>query len=304
MDDYLTLTAGLEAWSEGGRTRNKLLANGRTVWGFGDRYYGAAPYLGARYDIPLSEEWTLTPSAGMRYYEQSEFDNEWAPVGALTLSHEDDLDIFVNYSRGVHYPGVYMSGTSLGTYDTLAAETLDTAEAGAKVKIDDVFSVLGAVFHNEANDRMEQTTRGYVNSGDMRANGAEVSLHASPVKRVTFFAGTAYTHAETEPVSRLPEWTGTLGASWQMFQYLRWDVDAEYIGSQYAYSVRTAAPRLRELNDAVLCNTRLALNLRSFLPIDGEIFVAVEDFTDQGYSYYPDYPMGGILWYTGMKLKF
>jgi outer membrane receptor protein involved in Fe transport len=81
-------------------------------------------------------------------------------------------------------------------------------------------------------------------------------------------------------------------------------VDAEYVASQFGYSVRTVNPVLEKIDDYLVFNTRLSLDLKAFSKLKGELYVAVENFTNQHYEYFPDYPMPGIMWYTGMKLKF
>jgi hypothetical protein len=48
----------------------------------------------------------------------------------------------------------------------------------------------------------------------------------------------------------------------------------------------------------------VSLDLQSISEMNGELYVAAENFTNQHYEYFPDYPMPGIMWYVGMKLKF
>lgn len=301
--DKLTITPALDIWSEGGRTQNKRFSDGYEVFAYNGRFFTTAPYLGMRYDFELNDTWTFTPSVGSRYYFSSDFDNEWAPCAALTLQ-SDDLQFFVNASRGVHYPGVYTRGVSAQTWKDLDAETLDTIEAGTKIKLQEKLDLQVAFFHTEADNRMESTTSGLLNTGHMRTSGCETTLHYKPTETLSLFAGGTWTNPETHPVSRLPDWTGTVGASWKVYRYLRWDIDAEYLGSQYAYSVRETNPTLEKLDDDILCNTRIALDLKAFSNLNGELFIAIENFTNRHYSYYPGYPMAGMMWYTGMKVKF
>ncbi len=285
--ERLTLTGSLDMWSEGGQTENIVDASGKRVWGYNGRFFTTAPYLGARYDFDVGSGWTLTPSAGGRDYVSSEFDDEFAPCAALTLAR-DGLQLFVSHARGVHYPGIYMRGVSAATWQALEAETQDTTEAGAHVELGEFAALHAAVFHSEVENRMDATSSGYLNTGDFAADGAEVSLHLYPRKDLTFFAGGSYTDPEDHPVSRMPDVT----------------VSAEYVTTQYAYSMREANPSLMKLDDYLVCNTRVSLDLQAFSSLRGELYVAAENFTNQHYAYFPDYPMPGIMWYTGMKLKF
>jgi len=301
--ERLTLTGSLDTWSEGGETQNIRESTGKRVWGYNGRFFTTAPYAGARYDFDVGRNWTLTPSLGARYYVSDEFADELAPCAALTLAREE-LQFFVSHARGVHYPGIYMRGTSPATWRSLDAETMDTTETGVHADLGAQAAIHASVFHTEVGNRMDSTTAGYLNVGELKANGAEASLHLYPRKDLTFFAGGTYTDPEDSPVSRMPEVTFSAGSSYQVTRYVRWDLDAEYVTTQYGYSMRTVDPVLEKLDDYLTFNTRLSLDLQAFSKLKGELYVAAENFTDQHYEYFPDYPMPGVMWYTGMKLKF
>ena len=121
-----------------------------------------------------------------------------------------------------------------------------------------------------------------------------------------FFGGSTFTNPETSPVSRLPRWTFTLGGTWKICKYLKWSVDGQYWGRMNAYSVRSSAEQddIREISEAAILNTRFAMPLDSFSPFGGEIYVSAENLTNADYEYYPGYPMPGIMWCVGCKLKF
>jgi len=301
--ERLTLTGSLDMWSEGGETWNVLDATGKRVWGYDGRFDTAAPYAGVRYDFDIGHDWTLTPSLGSRYYFSDKFGDELAPCGALTLAREE-WEFFVSQSRGVHYPGIYMRGISPATWRSLEAETMDTSEAGVHVKMGKFAALHSSVFHTEIENRMDSTTAGYLNAGDMKADGFESSLHLYPRKDLTLFVGGTVNNPEDDPVARLPDFMGSAGASYQIARYVRWDVDSEYVASQYAYSMRSENPTLNKLDSYVTVNTRVSLDLKAFTSLKGELYVAVENLGDVDYEYFPDYPMPGIMWYTGMKLKF
>jgi len=301
--DRLTLSGSLDSWSEGGETHNISDLTGKRVWGYDGRFFTTAPYVGARYDFDVGHDWTLTPSVGMRTYFHSEFDAETAPCAALTLQR-DGFQMFVSHARGVHYPGIYMRGVSAATWQSLAAETMDTTEAGTHIELGEMAAVHASVFYTEVNNRMDSTSSGYLNVGGMRAEGAELSLHLYPNEDLTFFAGGTYTCPEPEPVSRMPDVTASAGASYQIARFVQLCLDAEYVASQYGYSVRNVDPVLNKLDSYLVFNTRLSFDLQAFSNQDGELYIAAENFTNQGYEYFSDYPMPGIMWYTGMKLIF
>ena len=303
----LWLVGSVDAASEGGSTRNTVDATGKVPFECRGRFVSAAPYLGARYDFGLDDDWTLTPSAGTRYHFHSVYDGEWAPCAALTLDWREKVDLFVNGSRAVHSPGIYTRALADDfARDTLDAEAMDYLSGGAKAKVDDTADVLVTVFHADVKNRIDKTAHGYLNAGAMRATGVETSAHWRPLDTLSLFGGATFTNPETSPVSRLPRWTFTLGGSWKVCDYLTWSLDGQYWGRMNAYSVRSSADRgdLKELGDAFVLNTRLAVPLESFTPLGGELYLSVENLTDREYEHYPGYPMGGAMWYLGCKLRF
>ena len=235
------------------------------------------------------------------------YDDAWAPDAALTLDWRETVSFYVNGSRGVHYPGIYTRAVANDfAKGTLDAEVMDYVSGGTKVKLDERLDLLLSLFHSEVSDRIDKTATGYVNAGGLRATGVEVSSHWRPTDDLAFFGGGTWTNPETHPVSRLPRWTFTAGGTWAICDWLKWTLDGQYIGSMNAYSVRAEADRanLRKLDDAFVFNTRLAVPLASFLPVKGEWYVSVENFTNQHYCYYPGYPMAGAMIWTGVKLTF
>ena len=303
----LWITAGFDLADEYGETETRNVENGKVPFETNGRLDTISPYLGARYDFRLNGDWTLTPSIGSRYYIHTKYDNEWSPDAALTLDWQEKVQLFVNGSRGVHYPGVYTRAVSSDyARDTLTAETMDYVSGGTKIALDETADLLVTVFHTDAQNRIDKTTKGYLNAGGMRATGVELSGHWRPTDDLAFFAGLTYTNPETSPVSRLPEWMATAGGTWKICDYLKWTLDGQFIDEMYAYSVRSSeeAAELRELDAGFLLNTRLAVPLDSFTPFEGELYLSLENLTNSHYAYYPGYPMDGIMWYLGCKFKF
>ena len=305
--EWLRLVGALDAASEGGHTKNVRFSDGRRMFGYSARFVTAAPYVGANCDVALGDDWTLTPSAGARAYIHEVYSHEWGPEAALKLLWRDGLELFANASRGVHYPGIYTRTVADDfAKRTLGAEKMDYASVGAKAKAGDLCEATVSVFHTEVSDRIDKTATGYVNSGDMRATGVELSAHLRPTDATALFAGATWTSAETHPVSRLPEWTFTAGATWKVCDWLKWIVDGQYIGSMRAYSVRADADRanLGKVDDAFVFNTRLAVPLESFSALKGELYLSLENFTNRHYEYYAGYPMPGVMAYVGVRLRF
>ena len=69
-------------------------------------------------------------------------------------------------------------------------------------------------------------------------------------------------------------------------------------GSVYVRGMGTARPggEVRMYTDGVPRD--------AFTPFGGEFYVSLENLTNSHHAYYPGYPMDGIMWYLGCKLKF
>lgn len=302
--EHLTLSAGLDWWSEGGNTRNIRELDRNHVFGYRGRFSTFAPLAGLRYEQPLRGNWTLTPAAGLRFYHTtSAFDDAWAPYAALTAKREE-LQLYLSYARGIHYPGIYAQGTSPNTWRQLDAEKLDTTSLGFRYDVGEAATLSASIYHSSINNRMESTAAGLINSGDTSVNGCEIAAHIYATSDLTLFAGAAYANPRQRAVSRLPEITFSAGASWRITRYLHWDTDCQYVASQYAHSMRSPNPMLVKVDDFFILNTRLSLDLQALSRLHGELTLAIENVLDKNYSYFPGYPMPGAMAYAGVKVKF
>lgn len=299
IDDF-TLTGSLDIESAGGKTKNTT-TTGKVPFQYKGRFTTVAPYAGIRYAWDIGDV-TVTPSIGGRYYYNSEFDSEPAPCLALTVE-KGGAQFFVSHARGVNYPGVYVKGVSASTMNRLDAEVVDNTEAGVHLDLSGKVSVQASVFHSDSDNRLEYTSSGLLNVGEVRTDGAELALHLTPSEDLAFFAGATYLHPENNPAPRMPKFNTSAGVSYTFFHFIRWDVDAEYVDSQYAYSVRST-PDIEKVDSYLVLNTKITLDLSAFSNQKGELYVAVENLTDENYEFFPGYTMSGVMWYTGINLKF
>ncbi len=303
--DKFTLSLGFDEMVEHGKTRTINETAGKATWTPGKKQqFLASPYAGARYDFALDDDWTLTPSVGARYHFMNDLHGEWAPSAALSLGRRE-FGVFASYARAAHYPGLVFRANTTAWRD-LRAETMDTFSVGLRGELEDVASFRLSLFRNFVEDRFDLDERGqYHNAGEMRSHGVETSARVMPTDDLSLYAGAAWTVAETHPVSRLPEATCVLGASWRFAKYLHLDVDAEYSSSMYAYTARSESPSdLAKVGAFWTANARLALDLAAFSPLDGEIYLAAENVFNRKYEYFPGYEMPGVMLYVGMKLRF
>ena len=303
--DDATFSLGLDEMVERGRSRTINGQTGARTWSPGEKYqFLTSPYVGARYDFHVTDDWTLTPSAGTRYYFMSDLHGEWAPSAAITFGR-DVFDVFASYARGVHYPGlVFRANTT--AWDSIEAETMDTFTLGVRAKVWEWVNVHASAFRNEIDDRFDLDAAGqYHNASDMKSTGFELIVRATPIDDLALYAGATYSIPDTHPVSRLPEATGVIGSSWRFLTYLHLDTDVQYSSSMYAYTVRSADPGdLSKVPCFWTANVRLACDLEAFSSLKGEVFVAGENVFNRDYEYFPGYAMPGAMVYVGCRWKF
>ncbi|MCQ2368181.1 MAG: TonB-dependent receptor plug domain-containing protein [Kiritimatiellae bacterium] len=304
-----TLSPGLDVMVEEGRTKS---INGLTgvvapvpgsAW---QRETITAPYLGARYDFHLNDEWTLTPSVGTKYYFNDKFKDEWSPGAAVDLG-TDEYGVFASYQRGIHYPGlIFLANKAKWGTEDCDAETMDNFNVGFRANLDEKLEARVSVYRNRIRKRLDQDAYGlYHNAGELDSTGLETSLHYQYNEDLSFYSGFSVNHAKQSHAARLPRFTATLGSSYRLTEHLHLDVDAEYVAKMYAYSTRSSEVKdLAEVDGFWTANLRLALDTRVCLPVDGEWYVAVENIFNRHYEYFPDYEMPGTMAYVGMKIRF
>ena len=306
-DDWRSVLA-LDLERDGGHTANKRFSDNRRVFGFKGDFLMLSGYGALEKDVHLNDEWTLTPSAGVRMYYHNCYANEFAPTGAVVLDYDEKVALFVQSSRAVHYPGIYTRALSDDfAKGVLSAETMNTISSGVKAMPSEETEVKLSFFRNEIDNRISRLVNGYVNEGEVDTHGIELSFMSSIAKSWSVYGGATWTKAENCRASRMPELTLTAASAWEVCKYLKWIIDAQYIGSMYSYSTRNSINgdmSESKLADGFLFNTRFSVPLESICSRKGEIYLSVENFTNRHYEYYPGYPIGGIMWYLGCRMAF
>ncbi len=302
--DKLTLTGSLHVDSAGGESRN-ITTSGSVPFSFEDRFTTISPYLGARYALDVSDV-TITPSVGARYYDNSEFDSETAPCVALLVERKG-VQVFASHARGVNYPGVYVKGVSASTMSQLEAEIIDNTEVGVHWDLSRLIAFQASVFHYEGDNRLQYTQNGILNVGEIEADGTEAVMHLNPFDDLALFAGFTFLHPDGDMTPRMPDLSASAGVSYKITKYIKIDLDAEYVDDQYAYNGRSGSPSAQDLEKVdsyLVANSKLSLDLALFSRLNGELYVAAENITDEEYEFLSGYPMPGTTYSSGMRLKF
>jgi outer membrane cobalamin receptor len=289
----LAVTAGIEIEDEGGATRNTTLS-GMVPFKYSGRFTTTAPALAARYRIAAGSG-EVIPSLGIRYYSHSRFASEGASHAGLVYRRQA-WKVFVSYTRGVSYPGVYAVGVAAETIDHLEAEVLDHLEAGLHTSLAGFMSFQTSVFHDKSDNLMQYTPDGLFNVRDYDVQGLEISSTLRPRRGLSLYGAVTLLHPRYVKTPRAPALSISAGANFKPATRLRLTVDAEYVGEQYAFNGRSGLGDLADiekLDSYFVASAGVGYDISDYTPLDCEISLMVENLTDEVYAFQPGYEMPG-----------
>ena len=144
----------------------------------------------------------------------------------------------------------------------------------------------------------------YANVGQYTVDGLELSLQAEPAAGLTLFLGGTYSEADPETVPNLPKTTGVGGLAYSAASGWRLTLDLQWVDNRYVLN-----PRFGEGPNAVdaylLANAKIGIPWRWFgLAIDGSVFIAGENLTDERYEHRLGYPMPERSVQVGVDIAF
>ena len=283
-----------------------------------DTFRILSPYLSLGHEFNLTKQWTLIPSAGVRYYNHSDFDARWAPQAGLVLRNPL-TDIHLFYGRGINYPGLYVVAQSNMFWGNnvrwkdLDPETVDHLEAGIsrffgrKVHADLTW------FHDKGSNRLIMITSPapphYENIADFETQGLEATLTVEPIKDLSLFTGGTWIYKRSpDNLPYAPQWTASAGGNLRLFQYLKISLDTTYQDSQYVANNRSlnyGGTSVTKVDGFWILNGKISWEFKLPSPkLRGDVFLAGENLTNVNYAYKKDYPMPGINCLLGVNIKF
>jgi len=285
-----------------------------------DRFDGPSirilmPHASFAQTFDVGGGWSLTPSAGARFYDHSIMDSETAPHAGVVLA-SNTLSFRANYSRGVLYPGLDAAVLSqlipaLGdSWRSLDAEMVDHVELGAKFAPTSATTIDVAAFNDELKNRYIfgfpplVTPPAFVNLGDYEIRGLEASLQQDLGDSWNLFAGITLLDPSLGSLPYAPEHTITLGLNGRIGPW-RISLDAQNQSSMLTLNQARAAgaANTQSVDGFTVVNARAAY-LLSALGDRGEVFVALENLTDASYEMRPGYPMPGASAQVGVNFGF
>ena len=274
-----------------------------------------SPYAALSHQFTLGEDWALVPSAGLRFYDHSEFGSETAPHAGLSLV-SNALTLFANASRGVNYPGLDAPLFSalmppLGTtWKQLSAEEMEHVEVGAKFSPTQSLQIDISVFQDRIKNRYifgfppnVPPPPQFINLGSYKMHGLELALRKSFTENWAIFGGVTLLDPDIDNLPYAPERGVTMGLNGRVGQ-IRLAVDAQYQSEVWALNrKRMGPPNSEKVGSFTVVNSRVSYAVPQ-LGKKGEVFVAVENLFDREYSYRPGYEMPGRWGQVGLSASF
>lgn len=275
-----------------------------------------SPYVGLSQSIVLSGGWTLTPSAGVRFYHHDEYGDETAPHAGLVLSDGKAWSFRANASQGVNYPGIDAKILAVfipaiaGTFQNLSPEKMDHRELGATWKPAKETTVDLSVFRDDVSNRYvfafppAVSSPTWTNLGSYEVTGGELSIQQRLSGGFTLFGGYSRLSPSKADLPYAPSHSITLGANWQSDG---WSVnlDAQVQSGMTVLSQARAdgSANASKVDGFTVANLRVGRSV-PMLGRRGEVFVSVENLFDKDYSFRPGYPMAGRSFQFGVHASF
>ncbi|MBA5604236.1 TonB-dependent receptor [Duganella sp. FT3S] len=275
-----------------------------------------SPYASASQNVVLNADWSLLPSAGVRFYKHSEFESRSAPHVGLSLV-SDKLTVFANLSRGINYPGLEVPTLAslippLGTsWKQLSPEELDHAEIGAKLSPGDSTQIDASLFNDKVNNRYVfgfppdvPPPPQFMNLGAYRMKGAELAIRQGIASDWTLFGGLTLLDPSIDHLPYTPKRALTVGVNGKVGPFSI-AFDAQYQSQVWALNRARAAGAVNseQVSGFAVANLRIAYPLPA-LGKKGEVFLALENLFDRDYAYRPGYTMPGRWGQVGLAASF
>ncbi len=310
------LLAGVDwDYTEGDYTQE--YSDGSTDAWDGDHFDILSPYAALSWQLGPDDGLHVIPSAGVRYYEHSQFDSQWAPHAGIVAAY-GPAEMHLNYSKGVIYPGLEVEVMSqavipmLGqSWEELDPEVVDHYEVGFSYAFTPQLSTDLAFFYEDGQDRYVIVPRSgktpiYDNVEEFTIRGMEITANWQPMQTLSLFAGITLLDPDPSDLPYAPETTVSYGMNWRFLERFKLSLDGSYVSSVHVGSQtrKINTENTDTVDSYCLINGKLSYLLN--LPASNcqcELFVSGENLTDVDYEYQTGYPMPGANAMVGIQFN-
>jgi outer membrane receptor protein involved in Fe transport len=275
-----------------------------------------SPYVAVSQTVAIGGNWSVVPSAGVRFYDHNLLASKTAPHLGLSLE-SPGLTVFMNAARGVNYPGLEAPVLAslipplADSWKRLSAEEMDHLEIGVKASPTASTQIDASVFEDRIKNRYVfafpphvAPPPQFINLGAYKMRGVELSARQSFGGDWNVFAGLTWLDPSIDGLPYTPKRAFTVGINGRLGP-VRLALDAQQQSDFFALTRARAAGATNtdRLDGFTVANLRLSLPVAA-LGKKGEVFVAVENLFDRDYAYRVGYPMPGRSAQVGLSASF
>ena len=281
-------------------------------------YKMTSPYIGISQLIAINDHWALQPSAGIRNYQNNQYQSKNAPYAGLSLI-SNQVTLFANASKGINYPG--LEGPALAasamtsaywnqSWKNLSPEEMNHFEVGGKFFIDKKTRVDLSLFQDAISNRYRFTfgdSGTWTNYGQYTIKGSELGIQREIIPELYVYGGWTYlNNNSTQNLPYVPQNAFNLAITGYIYK-VRLSLDAQYQSSFYSQTLSrntaAASGNTTQVDGFTVANMRASYPL-PMLGKKGEIFAVLENIFNQQYAYRTGYPMPGTWGSVGLATSF
>lgn len=265
------------------------------------------PYAALSQEFKLGS-FVFIPSAGLRYFDHSEFSSDLGYQAGAILRHGPS-ELHTNFAHTYNYPGVYVVQQSRlfwrnSLWEDLSPEELNHFELGLSHSFASWIEADLTYFRDKGSNRLVLVygPPHWENIGDFDNQGVEGTITLNPTRDLALFLGLTYIDRSPDDTPYAPQWSGSAGANWRFWPGFMLSVDAMYLDNYYVSDTRYSGSR-QQVDGFLIFNAKLSYEF-TFRGLDIKVFAAGENLSNQDYEYKPGYPMPGINGMLGMEFSF
>ncbi|WP_136441153.1 TonB-dependent receptor plug domain-containing protein [Pacificoceanicola onchidii] len=240
----------------------------------------------------------LSLSGSLRHDDHSEFGsfNSWR-LG-LAYDFGNDTVLRASAANGFRAPSLYELHSQLYGNATLEPETSRTFELGIEKGFANGF-VSATLFYTEIEDLIGFVGAGYTQiSGTSKSQGIELAGEYDVSDRLTVYGNYAYTDSEDangNPLPRTPKHDVTLGLTADITDALSMGLTVQHLADR----PQDGFPA-RDMDDYTLVNASVSYDIAP----QTEMYLRVENLTDEDYQSVADYNTLGRTFFFGVRGSF
>jgi len=273
-------------------------------------------------NIGLGYDYNITPKTGLFKEAENTKQKDFSAFAILKYDFTEYLSIYLSGSRRTRFPSMREQyDGALGSFKTnpdLEPEKGVLTELGANIigrNIEANFSV----FYNNYTDLIERIRlskeqdslrrRMRVNYSEATISGVDLSLYYSPIQNSDIHAFFTYMNIkaktggkEVEHLVQKPDIVAGLSANYKFDFGLKPQLELEFVGKQYDSDPEDGT-KFVEIDPSLLLNLRLSHSILLGNTYLTELFVRVNNLTDEYKLSQWGLPMAGRTFYAGIMFK-